>query len=93
MSDGKNVYMMNVYSGDQCDWHTHHCHRLLRVISCTHQNWSIEFEGGKRQGLAGGEVVYVPANVSHRLLPGDGDLSMEVIEHVTLECNSKTRST
>jgi quercetin dioxygenase-like cupin family protein len=84
MSDGKTVYTVRVFSGDQCDWHTHPWHRLLRVLKCN-QGWSIEFECGRLQALIGGEVVYVPANVSHRLCPGPGNLSLEIIEHVKLE--------
>jgi hypothetical protein len=59
-------------------WHRDHEDRV--VLPLNENDWSVQFDNELPRKLVVGEEYFIPKNVYHRVIKGNGDLMVEIIE-------------
>lgn len=68
----------NDVQSDELVWHRDHYDRYITVIDG--ENWKIQLDNNLPETLEKNIIYYIPKNVFHRLIKGENDLILEIIE-------------
>lgn len=67
-------------TADEMDyvWHRDEKYRRVKVIEG--RGWQFQFDNEMPQRIGPGSEILIPAEMYHRLIPGETDLRVEIIE-------------
>lgn len=68
----------NDVQNDELVWHRDHYDRYISVING--ENWKLQLDNNMPELLEKENIYYIPKNVYHRLIKGDGDLILKITE-------------
>jgi hypothetical protein len=64
---------------ESLEWHTDQFARMIQVI--TGNNWQLQFDNELPQDLKQGSIHWIEPSIHHRILKGNGELVLLIIEN------------
>jgi quercetin dioxygenase-like cupin family protein len=62
-------------------WHRDANNRTVKVLEGN--GWKFQLDNQLPQTISPGDILHIPARTFHRIIKGQGDLKVEIVEHET----------